>query len=345
MQSYQIWILPFCVLCLIGVFTVLNTFKSGHPTTDVAARVSVNNKIIEIAKEVPKDLPISVKQQATKKPTEMVNILNEIKKSKFTRIPVDSLAYQVIKALPEDFGDYCEDVKLKRLNGQPFGFSAEYWKSKPEFEAHLKTLTPEAKEGHSGSIMEEQLMLHFLSQGPGVKTVCETGFNMGHSSFAYLSSNPNVIVHSFDLGEHNYSKSMSKYLQSKYPNRHFIHFGDSTKTIPEYHQQNPDLKCDFILVDGGHTGAVAWADIYNFATMFGIPGKSVMMFDDYPTQWGILTPGKSGMGDAWTLAVHYKLIKELMRCTSRLRFEWNLQRGFTIALVTNALNVSNDFKF
>ena len=59
----------------------------------------------------------------------------------------------------------------------------------------------------------------------------------------------------------------------------FVHFGDSTQTVPEFARAHPDHRCDFIYVDGGHT----MADLLNLAAMADVETGNVIMFDDYPT--------------------------------------------------------------
>ena len=43
-----------------------------------------------------------------------------------------------------------------------------------------------------------------VSSNNNIRTICETGFNLGHSSLLWLTSNRNAKVYSFDLGKHKY---------------------------------------------------------------------------------------------------------------------------------------------
>ena len=40
-----------------------------------------------------------------------------------------------------------------------------------------------------------------VARGPSVKTLCETGFNAGHSAAIWMNANPEARMFSFDLGQ------------------------------------------------------------------------------------------------------------------------------------------------
>ena len=181
-------------------------------------------------------------------------------------------------------------------------------------------------EGHSGQVAEQTKVLHYIASLPFVKTICETGFNAGHSSFNYLTANDQVIVHSFDLGAHTYTRPMARFLNETFPGRLFVHFGDSTVTIPQFIKDNPKFRCDFILVDGGHTYPVATADLNNFIPIAS-PNLNLIMFDDYPTNWG------RGFGKAWEDVRSAGKIREFMRCESAVAKK---NRGFVMETVQNS---------
>lgn len=95
-------------------------------------------------------------------------------------------------------------------------------------------------------------------------TVCETGFNWGGSSAAFLCASPKVHVHSFDMGEN--AVAASAPLKKRYPTRFDFTLGDSTKTLAAKirQQEQAGHTCDFVFVDGGHTEDIAKADMENF---------------------------------------------------------------------------------
>ena len=105
--------------------------------------------------------------------------------------------------------------------------------------------------------------------------ILEIGFNAGHSALLYLIANPYSKIHFFDLGEHKYSRACFDYLNSKFPGRLSVVWGDSTITMP----QTPDRLYDFIHIDGGHTRIVAESDFYNCKSL--AKKNALVMIDDY----------------------------------------------------------------
>lgn len=157
----------------------------------------------------------------------------------------------------------CEDIIPK------ISVSKSYEQAKVEFLELVNNISKkEEVEGHSGVSEGETRMLHYLAGHKRIKTVCETGFNIGHSSLNYLTANGQLVVYSFDLGEHRYALEMSEYMTKKFPGRFFIHFGNSVMSIPEFIRDNPNFKCDFMLVDGGHWYPVALAVTKNLARIW-----------------------------------------------------------------------------
>lgn len=213
----------------------------------------------------------------------------------------------------------CEDITPN------ISMSPLYERLRVNFElAAQNAIHGENAEGHSAQIDAQYKTIHYATSQSHVRTVCETGFNLGHSSFNYLTANKRLVVHSFDLGKYGFTWRMSAYLKRKFPNRFFIHFGDSTDTIPIFMEENPGLQCDFILVDGGHVYSEARSDLRNFAMMANLQGNLIML-DDYPTNWG------EGFGRSWDEMIHAGIINEIMRCTCA--HDDGTQRGFTIGRV------------
>lgn len=136
-------------------------------------------------------------------------------------------------------------------------------------------------EGHSQQYLKERQAMNNIATDPRIRTICETGFNCGHGTLRWLlHSNPQVHVYSFDIGVHKYSQPAAKFLEDTFPGRHTAIWGDSTQTLPKFHQQNPDVKCNIIFVDGGHDLDVAQADLKNFMAMAD-PAYNVVMIDDF----------------------------------------------------------------
>jgi hypothetical protein len=79
-----------------------------------------------------------------------------------------------------------------------------------------------------------------------------------------MIANPNVHVYSFDLGNNPYVQKAKSFIDDRFPGRLTLTMGDSTATVPKFFADHPNLKCDIISVDGGHSFDVATADILNF---------------------------------------------------------------------------------
>ena len=148
-----------------------------------------------------------------------------------------------------------------------------------------------------------------------VNTVCETGFNAGHSTLIWLLANPNAKVYSFDLNEHPCTALMADYLKNRFKDRLNITFGNSKETLPVFRRANPDVKCDFIIVDGGHTVDVASSDLENFYQMAN--RLNIVFFDNHPDKYHI--------GISWEVLKWRGLLTEYFRC----RYLDSKKHGFT----------------
>ncbi len=155
----------------------------------------------------------------------------------------------------------------------------------------------------SGSI-EELTYLAELAQKNRAKLIGEIGFNAGFSSYAFLITNPDVRVISFDIGEHWYTKTAKKFIDKKFPGRHRLIYGDSTKTVPIFKKENPDLLFDLIFIDGGHQYEVVKADIKNMKQF--ARADTAVIIDDL-TPW---LPWGKGPTKAWLEAIDNNLISQ-----------------------------------
>jgi predicted O-methyltransferase YrrM len=114
----------------------------------------------------------------------------------------------------------------------------------------------------------------------GKELICEIGFNAGHSLLLMLENNPMAEYVVFDLCNHKYTIPCLKYVAEQYPNTK-IEFiaGDSIVSMPNYIKQNPNLKFDFIHVDGGHDLENVINDYNN--SLLLIKDGGLILFDDY----------------------------------------------------------------
>ena len=150
-------------------------------------------------------------------------------------------------------------------------------------------------EGYSGQVVEEttfyiqqiQDMVRFKEGQHGLGSenvrVCETGFNMGHSALTYLFGAEGVsqrvkveyLGFSYPLNNH---QLIAKTLKDEFgfSKRFGVLWADSTQMIPYYvdrvNQTQGLNECDIVIVDGGHSLAVATKDIRN---MKHLPTNSI----------------------------------------------------------------------
>jgi len=237
---------------------------------------------------------------------------------------IDRVAF--VPRFPHKFFD-CSDLFSARTDAHKFVMSKEYKSRSAEFKLAVnQSIVNESIEGFTYQQPTEYRALHYLASLPEIRHVCETGFNLGHSSFNFLTANSKTTVHSFDLGEHQYAHKMATVISRMFPGRHFIHFGDSTKTIPKFIGDNPDFECDLMYIDGGHTYDVAKADLLNLASVANTRINNIIIFDDYPT----LKAFDRHFGWAWEDMRRWGFVDEYMRCS----FEGKqYQRGFVLGTV------------
>lgn len=144
-------------------------------------------------------------------------------------------------------------------------------------------------EGHSAQLIAERKVYMSIAQLPEVQTICEIGFNMGHSTSLWLLANPTARVYMFDMWSHDYSPIAAEFLRSgraaleyglkNVTERLTITRGSSLKTVLEFAELNPDVKCNILSVDGGHTYDIALQDIENMRRL-AHPSFHVLFVDD-----------------------------------------------------------------
>lgn len=201
-------------------------------------------------------------------------------------------------------------------------YKEKYWK----FEKYFLDLKEKEKvEGHSGLKCCQRNYYHILANQKWIKTICETGFNAGHSSFNWLIANPKAKVFSFDIGKHNYSFKMAKYLNKEFPGRLKLIWGNSTISMKKFQIKNPNIKCDLISIDGGHSYFTAKSDFNHFYKMSS--KKNILVFDDWPQikkssdKWIPYTSGQ-----VWEEMRRYGTVKEHLQCN----YKTQTRRGFSV---------------
>ena len=72
-----------------------------------------------------------------------------------------------------------------------------------------------------------------VASTPGITNICEVGFNAGHSTAIWLTSNPRGRAVTFDNMGNSYSRRCKEELMRRFsPTRWELHEGNSARTIP-----------------------------------------------------------------------------------------------------------------
>ena len=172
--------------------------------------------------------------------------------------------------------------------------------------SYLEGLLEQAREkrlGWEGSADKAELeCLSRLASDRAIRTIGEIGFNLGFSSYTFLSSNHKAKVVSFDIAKYWYVSDAKAYIDRTFPDRHTLVVGDSLKTVPEFRRENPDIAFDLIFIDGDHSYATVKNDLANMRAF--AHEDTLVVIDD-------LTPWKSwgeGPTKAWTRAIDKGLV-------------------------------------
>jgi len=161
-----------------------------------------------------------------------------------------------------------------------------------------------------GSFFYEGALKRALVPAFNVKTVCEIGFNAGHSSAMWLSSSPDVRLFSFDLCYHKYVQQAKAKLQSIFgESRVHLTCGSSAISIPIFVAEHPILNndfpgCDIMHVDGDHEHNGPIVDLVNMKKLLRPDGPKIVIMDDCPCPktWCIAP------SNAWDVCVANKYV-------------------------------------
>ena len=131
-------------------------------------------------------------------------------------------------------------------------------------------------------LYSKQLNLFWCGK-QAVENICEIGFNAGHSTMLMLLGRTNTPINFtiFDIGHHLYTKPSFEYIKSKFSYVNFEYVeGDSTITMPEWINNNPELmyKYDVVHVDGGHSEHCISNDMKN--TDLLVKQNGIIIIDD-----------------------------------------------------------------
>ncbi|MGZ3145569.1 O-methyltransferase [Lentzea chajnantorensis] len=155
------------------------------------------------------------------------------------------------------------------------------------------------------SCLAQVLYLMYLARARKATSIAEVGFNIGYSSIAFLESSPQAKVTSFEINTEATVKSAKEFIDSRYPDRHQLVYGDSTQTVPAFQMPPSSEGFDLVFIDGGHDYPCAKADIAN-ARRLAKPGATIVVDDLTPWfKWGI------GPTTAWDEAVRNDVVTPL----------------------------------
>ena len=160
-------------------------------------------------------------------------------------------------------------------------------------------------EGHSQMCEEVTIFLRDIVNKEGIINVMEIGFNGGHSAETLLSSNNNINLVSFDLGEHKYVELGKQFIDEHYSGRHTLIIGNSVNTVPEYIGD----KFDIIFIDGGHDYVTAKTDLYNCRRLSH--NDTIIILDDTMRTPEWIKFHNKGPNRAWDFMKKKNIIQEL----------------------------------
>ena len=129
--------------------------------------------------------------------------------------------------------------------------------------------------GSIAASMTQVRLYAAIAAQPSVQTICEIGFNAGHSTAVWLSSNKHATVESFDLYKTRASHAALHLLQQRFPGRLTAHRGDSLSTVA---RARLPRRCDLVHVDGRHSFRHVVADALNMIPLAA--PTAIFLFDD-----------------------------------------------------------------
>jgi len=155
-------------------------------------------------------------------------------------------------------------------------------------------------EGYMDSAQYEWIEKLFAVES--ISKVVQTGFNAGHSAFAFANLGSDTVT-SFDINHHPYVRPAHEYLIKRFPATNFsLILGDSLETVPAH---KDEVLYDIAFIDGGHSQSVAYSDLFTMRRL--VKDKSYVIMDDY----GDSFPWQVGPTLAYDQAISDGLIKPM----------------------------------
>eukprot|EP01064_Diplonema_japonicum_P035796 TRINITY_DN785_c0_g1_i1.p1 TRINITY_DN785_c0_g1~~TRINITY_DN785_c0_g1_i1.p1 ORF type:complete len:449 (+),score=133.57 TRINITY_DN785_c0_g1_i1:2150-3496(+) len=173
-------------------------------------------------------------------------------------------------------------------------------------------------------------------------TLCETGFNAGHSAATFLLSNRNLRMVSFDLFIQAYSGSCLEYIKAVFgDDRMTLHKGDSHASLTKQAAKKK-LKCDVVSVDGAHSFKACMKDVEGLGQLLARPKTPVLM-DDTADGFEM----KGGPAEVWRKLVKEEKLKQTKCVSLGIVKQWKRgskpkPRGFCIGELNPGLQKFED---
>lgn len=128
-----------------------------------------------------------------------------------------------------------------------------------------------------------------MSLGRANVSVCEVGFNAGHSAAVWLSSNPHLTLHTFDFfgASDRAMRRCLDVLTRTFPGRLVAHAGDSLRVVGSL-ATKLEPPCALVHVDGRHSYFNVLADAMQLSA-HTTGADALYLFDDQCTSRGTQT--------------------------------------------------------
>lgn len=165
--------------------------------------------------------------------------------------------------------------------------------------------------GHIGEVSAQVSAYQKAASVPGMKHICEIGFNAGHSAITFLHMNPNHAQYTvFDIGQL-WSPRAKEFVKYLFPGRVTYVQGDSVSQVKAFVaevESGAREPCNLFSVDGDHGEVIPYQDFINArdATVDG----GYILADDATTSF-------PGVGLAWEKAESEGWIRRL-NCTGTI---------------------------
>ena len=198
-------------------------------------------------------------------------------------------------------------------------------------------------EGSSADLINEREMyIANAADGLCVHRICEIGFNGGHSAGLWLRANPHAEVLMFDLWSHQVVADRAEAFLRNPANgarwglganasaRLKIVRGDSQFTVPQFYAQHPEIKCDVLSVDGGHSALLAKGDLMAMANLAAT--FNVLFLDDTNCQAGYCYGPNRALAEVMNFGNFVRVLATLSEGpTSGRNRTWSgFSRGLTV---------------